>query len=198
MALNNTYFESTGRNVSNPIPEEPIYVPPVVPEPVQPEPGNTPVIPTPVFTGDVECKLYISSCDKNMINKDDLVTEVYTTDVSIKDVTSITNPSIVISSDVDLRQCNYMKLGDFYYYINIEMLPGGNRYRINGTRDALTSFKNYLLNLDVIVDKNEYDINPYLDDGSYIVEERQKVETISYDLGFNDNGSYILITAGGN
>ena len=197
MALNNTYFESTGRDVTLPIPEQPSYVPPIVPTPVTPEPGSEPVIPRPSFSGNVECKIYINACEKSMINKDNFLDELLDTTVTIKDVTSVVTPEIIIDSNVDLRNANYMKLGNYYYYIHPEMLPGGTRYSIKGVRDALTSFKNDILNLDVIVDKNEYDINPYLDDGSYIVEERQKIETIPFSLGFNDTGSHILITAGG-
>ena len=197
MALNNTYFESNGRDVTLPIPEQPSYVPPVVPTPVTPDPGNTPVIPRPSFSGNVDCSIYINSCEKNMINKDNYLDELLSTTVTLKDVTSVVTPEIIINSDVDIRNANYMKLGDYYYFINIEMLPGGTRYKVRGVRDALTSFKSYILNLDVIVDKNEYEINPYLDDGSYLVEERQKIETISFTSGFNDSGSHILITAGG-
>lgn len=198
MALNNTYFESTGRDVTTPIPVDPPYVPPVVPTPPQPQPGSVPDVPVPSFSGNVECIFYINPCDPEMIHKDNYLSKVYNTEITIKDVCSMTDPVIIIDSDVILLSCNYMKMGDYFYFITVEALPGGSRYRIVGKRDPLTSFKNDILNLDVIVDKNEYDINPYLDDGSYIVEERQKVETISYDLGFNDNGSYILITAGGN
>lgn len=198
MALNNTYFESTGRDVTLPIPEQPSYVPPVVPTPVTPEPGSEPVIPRPSFSGNVDCKIYINACEKSMINKDNFLDELLDTTVTLKDVTSVVTPEIIINSDIDLRNANYMKLGSYYYYIHAEMLPGGTRYSIKGERDALTSFKNDILKLDVIVDKNEYDVNPYLDDGSYIVEERQKIETLSFPSGFNDYGSHILITAGGN
>jgi len=198
MALNNTYFESTGRDVTTPVPVDPPYVPPVVPTPPQPQPGSVPDVPVPSFSGNVSCILYINQCDPEVVHKDEYLTEVYDTTITVKDVCSMTDPVIIIDSDTILLSCNYMKMGDFYYFITVEALPGGSRYRIVGKRDPLTSFKNDILNLDVIVDKNEYDINPYLDDGSYIVEERQKIETISFPLGFNDYGSHILITAGGN
>lgn len=201
MALNNTYFESNKVYEPLPIPEAPSYVPPVVPTPPDPDPGSVPDIPRPTLTGNVTCSLYINSSDKNVIHKDNYLTELMPTVITIKEVTSIVRPEIYIKTSENILNANYMKLDNYYYYITVDLVPGsdgsGALYKINGVRDALTSFKEKILQLDVIVDKNEYDVNPYLDDGSYLVEERQKIETLPFNLGFNDNGSYILITAGG-
>ena len=197
MALNNTYFESTGRDVTTPIPVDPPYVPPVVPTPPTPDPGSVPSVPVPTFSGNVACRLYINSCDPEMINKDNYLQDVYNTIVSIKDSCSVVTPVIILDSDTDLRSCNYMKLGDFYYYIKVEALPGGSRYRIAGKRDALTSFKNDILMLDCIIDKQQYENNMYINDGSYIVEEREAVQVINFSGGFEDSGRFILIAAGG-
>ena len=197
MALNNTYFESNGRDVTTPIPVDPSYVPPVVPTPPAPDPGSVPVVPVPTFSGNVECTLYINQCDPEMINKDDYLSEVYDTTITIKDVCSMTDPVIILDSDTILLSCNYMKLGAFYYYITVEALPGGSRYRIVGKRDPLTSFKNDILMLNCIVDKQQYEQNMYINDGSFIVEEREAVQVVNFSYGFNDSGSFILIAAGG-
>ena len=197
MALNNTYFESNGRDVTTPIPVDPPYVPPVVPTPPQPEPGSVPVIPVPSFSGNVSCTLYINQYDPEMIHKDDYLTHVYDTTITIKDICSMTDPIIILDSDTVLLSCNYMKLGAFYYYITVEALPGGSRYRIVGKRDPLTSFKNDILMLDAVVDKNQYESNMYIDDGSFITESRENIQLINFSSGFNDSGSYILIAAGG-
>lgn len=200
MALNNTYFESTGRDVTTPIPVEPPYVPPVVPTPPQPTPGTVPDlpdIPDPTFSGNVSCKFYINPCDPEMVHKDEYLTEVYDTVITIKDVCSMIDPVIVIDSDTILLSCNYMKMGSYYYFITVEALPGGSRYRIVGKRDPLTSFKNEILMLDVIVDKNQYESNMYIDDGSFITESRENIQLLNFSGGFNDSGRYILITAGG-
>ena len=157
MALNNTYFESNGRDVTTPIPVDPPYVPPVVPTPPTPDPGSVPVVPVPTFSGNVSCTLYINQCDPEMINKDDYLSEVYDTTITIKDVCSMIDPVIILDSDTVLLSCNYMKLGAFYYYITVEALPGGSRYRIVGKRDPLTSFKNDILMLNCIVDKQQYE-----------------------------------------
>lgn len=197
MSLNNTYFESNGRDVTTPVPVDPPYVPPIVPTPPTPDPGSTPSIPVPSFTGNVGVALFINSCDPEMINKDEYLTEVYETVITIKDVCSMTDPVIILDSDTVLLSCNYMQMGSYYYYITVEALPGGSRYRIVGKRDPLTSFKNEILMLDAIVDKNQYEANLYIDDGSFITESRENVQILNYSYGFNDSGSYILIAAGG-
>ena len=197
MELNNTYFETKGKDVTTPIPDTPGYTPPIVPDPPSPDPGSIPSIDRPTFTGNVEYILYNSPCEKRMIHKERYLDTIESGTLTIKEDCSITNPVIYINTSTDLTDVNYMRLGKYYYYVRCELLPGGDMYRIIGKRDALTSFKNDILYLKCIVDKNEYEVNPYLNDGSYIIEERQKVEIVNYSLGFNDTGSYILITAGG-
>lgn len=197
MALNNTYFESKGRDVTTPIPIEPPYVPPIVPTPPVPEAGSVPDIPQPTFTGNVNVKLFINSCDPEMVNKDNYLTEVYDTTIIIKDSCSVVTPSIILDANVDLTPCNYMKMGSFFYYINADKMPGGNRFKVIGKRDALTSFKNDILMLDCIIDKQQYENNMYINDGSYIVEEREAVQIVNFDRGFEDSGRFILIAAGG-
>ena len=61
------------------------------------------------------------------------------------------------------------------------------------------SFKNEILNQSVIIDKqeNDDDASKYLDDGSYVTENRTFTEILNYPNGFNENPEYILITAGG-
>lgn len=197
MSLNNTYFETKGRNISVPIPDTPGYTPPSPPTPPSPDPGSVPSIDRPTFTGNVEYILYNSPCEKRMINKEPLLQELQRGSITIKDDCSLTDPVIYINTSADIRNINYMKLGSFFYFARVEMMPGGNMYRVIGRRDPLTSFKDEILMLDAIVDKNEYEINPYLNDGSYIVEERQKTEVLNFPLGFEETGRYILITAGG-
>ena len=197
MALNNTYFESKGKDVTSPMPDTPGYTPPVVPDPPTPEPGSTPSINRPTFTGNVNYKLYNSPCEKRMIHKESYLSEIESGTLTIKEDCSLTEPIIYINTSTDLTEVNYMKLGNYYYYVRCELLPGGDMYRIVGKRDALTSFKNNILYLKCIVDKNEFQADPYIDDGSYVVDERENIEVLNYPLGFNDSGTYILITAGG-
>lgn len=120
--------------------------------------------------------------------------------ISQYDIMSVENPQLILSGDdVDVvQQTNYVYIDDLKRYYNcVPVLLNDSNYALNCDVDPLMSFADEILNLNVIVDKNEYEVNPYIDDGSYMVEERQRVETIQFPLGFNDYGSHILITAGG-
>ena len=45
---------------------------------------------------------------------------------------------------------------------------------------------------------NGLSINKYYNDGSFIVSSKEFIKTINFPNGFNENGEFILITAGGN
>lgn len=197
MSLNKTYFQTKGRDVTNPIPDTPGYVPPVVPTPPSPDPGSVPSINRPTFTGNVHYELYNNPCERNFMHKENYLYEISSGTLSIKDDCSLTEPVIYINATDDLTEVNYMKFADYYYFVRCELLPGGNMYRIVGKRDVLTSFKNDILTLNVIVDKNQYDSNMYLNDGSFITESRETVQLLNFTSGFNDSGTHILIAAGG-
>lgn len=112
----------------------------------------------------------------------------------------IERPFLILSdrsiSDLDrVNYCYIEELGRCYFCT--PTLGNNGLYTLVCEVDPLTSFKDDILSLNVIVDKNEYDVNPYLNDGSYITEEREKVEVLNFAYGFNDTGRYILIAAGG-
>ena len=198
MSLNNTYFEPKKVYEPLPIPVDPGYIPPDVPTPATPEPGSLPSINRPTFSGNITYILYKNSAENRMLKKEAYLSTIQEGTLTIKEDCSLTDSVIYINTSDDLTDVNYMKLGKYYYFVRCERMPGGSMYRLIGKRDVLMSFRDNLLTLKVIVDKNEYDLNAYIDDGSYLVEEREKIEVLPYSLGFNDSGSYILITAGGN
>ena len=53
--------------------------------------------------------------------------------------------------------------------------------------------------MNCIVNKQQgtENANLFLDDGSYVLENREFNSVINFPNGFNENGEYILITAGG-
>ena len=142
--------------------------------------------------------LYNNTSANEVLKKD--LTKIAEKQISQYDVMNVETPQLMCSGEgiSNVKQINYVyieELKRFYYCVPV--LLSDSNYALNCEVDALSSFADEILNLQVIVDKNEYEVNPYIDDGSYIVEERQKIETLSFPLGFNDSGSHILITAGG-
>lgn len=119
---------------------------------------------------------------------------------TVRGETNIINPEILIEGSPDdfPSDYNYAYIPEFerYYYIN-EVTA----YRTNVTMlfmhvDVLMSFKDDILSNSAMVDKQALAGNMYLNDGSWMHESREFYTIKSFQNGFNDDGEYILITAG--
>lgn len=142
--------------------------------------------------------LYDNGSSDEVINK--RLTEIVSSDIEPYNELDIISPTLILSDMeiTNIDRCNYCYIEELErYYFCTPTLGNNGLYTLICNIDPLMSFKDEILNLNVIVDKNEYQINPYLNDGSYITEEREKIEVLNYSNGFNDTGRYILITAGG-
>lgn len=144
--------------------------------------------------------LYNNASEPNEINK--AITQIDTASAVIKGDISYETPTLILNYDGDVvDSINYFgiqELNRYYFITDIKNLTGG-RYQVQGRVDVLESFKNSILALSAIVDKSNIsrDVNMYLDDGSYIVENKEFNTVINFSTGFNEAGEYILITAGG-
>lgn len=137
--------------------------------------------------------------ENNIINKN--ISVIDTASCTIKGPISVENPVLILDYDSDLQDINYIIISEFersYYITDIVNLTG-HRYQITCKTDVLESFKDAILGLSVIVNKQQgyASSNMYLDDGSFVVENKEFNQVINFPDGFNDAGEYILITAGG-
>ena len=137
--------------------------------------------------------------ENNIINKS--IQDVDTASCIIKGPLSVENPVLILDYDSDLQDINYIRIPEFnrcYYITDIVNLTG-HRYQITCKTDVLESFKNDILALAVIIDKqqNVTETNLFLDDGSFISENKEFNTVLNFPSGFNADGEYILITAGG-
>ena len=138
--------------------------------------------------------------ETNIINKNIIVVSDNVS-CTVKGNISIETPILILAYDSDVTGINYVVIPDFgrsYFITDIINLTGG-RYEIRCKVDVLESFKSQILALPVIIDKqqNVSLANTYLDDGSFITENKEFNTVINFPSGFNDAGEYILITAGG-
>lgn len=143
--------------------------------------------------------LYNNASEPNEINK--ALTQVDTASATIKGNISYETPTLILNYDVVAHNINYVKITELdrcYFITETQNLSGG-RYEVRCKVDVLESFKNAILGLQAIVDKSNImrDVNMYLDDGSYVIENKEFNEVINFPTGFNEDGEYILITAGG-
>ena len=137
--------------------------------------------------------------ENNIINKS--ISVVDTADCTIKGPISVENPVLILDYDSSLQDINYIVIPEFnrcYYITDIVNLTG-HRYQITCKSDVLESFKDAILNLTAVIDKQEAMTagNLFLDDGSFVSENKEFNTVINFTDGFNDDGEYILITAGG-
>lgn len=143
-------------------------------------------------------KLCMNMSENNIINK--TITEVDTASCVVKGPISVETPVLIVTYDADLQDINYLKIPEFnrnYFITDVINLTGG-RYEIRAKSDVLESFKSDILNLTAIINKQQNsNINMYIDDGSYVTENKEFNTVINFPYGFNDTGEYILITAGG-
>lgn len=145
----------------------------------------------------MEIYFYLNSDEPNKVNK--TLTGEYEIEGNLKDNCRIENPSIIIESDIDINQYNYFYIPEFnrYYFRTEFEVIRNNLIRISGRTDPLMSFKNEILNFDVILDHSEDRNTNYAQSNVWQALVKTKTDIISFPYGLSDNGEFILITAGG-
>ena len=195
MALSNTYFETKGKDITFPIPIQPSYVPPDVPTPQTPTPGSVPSIPIPTFSGNVSCTLYVNESERNQLDK--IITSKLSDTIVIKEEVDVLNPVVYIKTSTDITGVNYMKLDDRYYYAHVQLLPGGDIYKVTGETDPLMTFKDAIRNNTGLISRNQNFYNRFLNDERVKLNAYEQVKTLKFSSGFSKTMQYYLITIGG-
>ena len=148
----------------------------------------------------MEIKLYKNLSENNVIGKS--LTQIKSCEAQLKNDVSIMNPTLILHYTDNIVQSNYCYIPKFnrYYFIDEMITMPSDRCVVKCRVDVLESFKNNILNLNCIVDKQEKEIasNKYINDGSFVTTSKQFNRMIEFPNGFNEKGEYILICAGGN
>ena len=145
----------------------------------------------------MEVRFFYNRSDSRVINKNLIAGESF--EGQARDECSIMAPVIMFEKNNVLRY-NYAYIPEFQrYYAVVER----NAYReglwqIQFAVDVLMSFRNDIVNLNVVVDKQSMAVNgdEYIDDGSLVAENVMFQRIYNYPEGFNENPELILITAG--
>lgn len=117
-----------------------------------------------VFNMSVNIILYESKSQPNKINKS--LNSPLSLSCEITDIINIQSPEILIDFDINAIKKNYVFISDFsrYYFVksmNIE----GNKIRIFLYCDVLMSFKNDILNSEIIARRSSSNYEDYIIDG---------------------------------
>lgn len=145
----------------------------------------------------MEVQFYYNTSDDRVINKMLYIGETFTG--VPRDEVSIMNPVIRFESEGVLRY-NYAYIPQFqrYYSIVDRTVYRDGIWDVTFAVDVLMSFRNDIMSLNVIVDKQSLEENgdEFIDDGSLVTENVMFQTVYNFPDGFNDTGEYILITAG--
>lgn len=145
-------------------------------------------------------KLYKSHAERERLNKTNfLENEIELTGV-LRDATSVISPVIRIEYDGNISQYNYAYISQFgrYYYINDIISVRNKLWEVHMTCDVLMSYKKDILNTKAVIEKQQgskYTSVNY-NDGSFRFKESNFPEVWNFSNGFNDNGTFVLMTAG--
>jgi len=141
--------------------------------------------------------LFQTTSERERINKD--LSSSLLLSGALRGECSVINPSFNIEV-INPSNYNYCYIPDFgrYYYITNIVSVRTNIWRIDCNVDVLMSFKDAILNLNVIVsDDTMPDNETYMIGDVWASTVRYKTDVINFPNGLLDNGEYILITSGG-
>ena len=146
----------------------------------------------------MDIKLYKPSSPRKKLVKD--FTDGITLTGTLRGQSSIMSPSLQIQ-DIAVIGYNYCYIPDFgrYYYINGINALRANLFELSLGIDVLMTYAEAIRNNAAIIDKvqPQKGAMPYINDGSYVSTNKMYQSIINFSGGFNDNGEFILITAGG-
>ena len=146
----------------------------------------------------MDIQLCVNSSENNSIGKKVSVQD--TVSCKVKDAMSFERPVIMLEYSGDMTNVNYVYIPKFsrYYFVTDVIPMTGGRYELHCYVDVLESYKNQILNLTCIIDKqeNRNKANLYID-SDYVTLANSFNEAKTFPNGFNDNGEFILICAGG-
>lgn len=145
----------------------------------------------------MEVIFYYNLSDDRAINKSLAGAESF--EGIVRDEVNVMSPVIRFENDGVLRY-NYAYIPELqrYYSIKERVCYRQGIWDVYFDVDVLMSFRNDILHLDAVVDKQASSAigNEYIDDGSLVSENVMFQTVYDFPKGFNDTGEYILITAG--
>lgn len=145
----------------------------------------------------MDVEFYYSKSDARVINKSLIIGETFSG--VPRDELDVMNPIILFDKKEILRY-NYAKIPQLqrFYSINSRNALREGLWEVTFSVDVLMSFRNDILNLRAVVDKQSMRTNgnEYIDDGSLVSENVMFQVVYEFPNGFNNTGEYILITAG--
>lgn len=117
---------------------------------------------------------------------------------NLKEPCSIEAPEITFSNSgvIPYNYCYIPAFGRYYYIVD-QTLLSNNRVRLSLKVDVLESFKENIKALNAIIEVSTNSNNKYLPSPLWVSTVKCKTDIVTFPSGLNDDGAFILITAGG-
>lgn len=118
---------------------------------------------------------------------------------TLREETSVTAPVVLMELE-NPSGYNYAHIPEFgrYYFIRDMVSVRKGLWRVSMQVDVLESFKNYILDLGVILsDSENTGAENYLSGDVWKAKVKEKTDIINFPSGLSETGHFILITAGG-
>lgn len=123
-------------------------------------------------------KFYNSSSDPRVVNKY-LTDELILDNVQTTDTISLDAPTLKLNLTAEKLNRNYCYIPDYhrYYYLGDAVVINGHHVEIDSKCDVLMSFKNAVLNANIIAERSTSSYDPYMVDP--VVSDSGRIEVIT-------------------
>ena len=140
-------------------------------------------------------ELYTNNSEVEKVVKN--LTTLQSLEGTLREATSILNPTIKIEGLTDIDKINYMYIPDFgrYYFVNDIRSIRNNLYEVSAHVDVLMTYAEQIKQQKAVIRRQENVWNTYLDDGTFKAYQNPLIVTKLFPNGFNNN-SFVLALSG--
>lgn len=146
----------------------------------------------------LDVKFYRTDSPKNKIVKS--LTSIGTFSCALKENTSVLNPVIIIATNENLYNSNYMEIPVFnrkYFITDIRSI-GSDRWEVSAHVDVLDTYASAIKSNTAVIRRQENVYNLYLNDPDFLTYNYDRIQTKKFTpvSGFHKQLTYRLIING--
>lgn len=147
----------------------------------------------------------ICNADPFRLDKRPFYTQLHSAPILAKKMIDDNQPYIIIaatSANTDTPSCNYAFFDGMYYTIaDVDRMTGG-RYGLRLVLDDLTSYADYIMQIDTTITRQQGIRQPMLSDPAYTKKSNIQVETLQFNrspfvVNYSMDFCYVLSVIGG-
>ena len=141
-------------------------------------------------------KLYKNLSELNKINK--VLNDEIELSAILRDEVTVSDPVLLIESQLNLSDYNYVYIEDFKRYYNITdiNIVRTNLWKLYCHVDVLESFKDQILNQKAIISRSQNLYNLYINDNMFVTQNNNNMYIKKFPNKLEAGASIIMVTAG--